>query len=309
MKKRPVIIDCDTGTDDAIALIAAFGSDEINLRAITSVMGNAMQKDTQRNNRNICAYLGQDVVVAKGASRPIFPRKGDYDETHGMTGMGDIVLPEAEDYPYAAEMAPELIKRIAEEENGELELITVGAMTNIAITLCMYPEVAEKIKHLWFMGGAVRGGNMNTVAEFNMWEDPMAANVVFNSGIPMTMVGLDVTEKAVMTKEDEEELRAYGTKAAVLTADLLDYMFRRNEKGGEDAMMHDSLAVAAAIYPECLKFRDYYIAMDYSGRYTAGHTVVDIYSEYGRKPNASVALEVDVPKFRKWIIGKIKNVK
>ena len=150
---------------------------------------------------------------------------------------------------------------------------------------------------------------MNTVAEFNMWEDPMAANVVFNSGIPMTMVGLDVTEKAVMTKEDEEELRAYGTKAAVLTADLLDYMFRRNEKGGEDAMMHDSLAVAAAIYPECLKFRDYYIAMDYSGRYTAGHTVVDIYSEYGRKPNASVALEVDVPKFRKWIIGKIKNVK
>lgn len=308
IKKRPVIIDCDTGTDDAIALVALFGSEEVEIKGITSASGNAMQKDTQRNNRNICALLGKDIPVVKGASRSIYPRVFGYDETHGMTGMGDLVLPEAVDYPYADEMAPEFIKRIAEEENGELELITVGPMTNIAIMLTMYPEVAEKIKHLWFMGGAVWGGNMNPVAEFNMWEDPIAATIVFNAGIPMTMVGLDVTEKAIMTKEDEVELRAYGTPAALLVADLLEYMFRRNEKGGEDAMMHDSLAVAAAIFPECLEFTDYYVVMDWAGRYTAGHTHADIYRESGKKPNMSCAMKVDVPMFRKWIVSKIKNV-
>ena len=221
MNKRPFIIDCDTGTDDAIAVIAALGCEAICVKAITSVNGNVRERDTSRNNRNLMAHLGIQMEVAHGASSPLHPRGEYYDDTHGSTGLGNVVLREAEEYPYSKDMAPEVIRRIAEEENGELELLVVGPMTNIAIALIMYPVLKEQIKHIWFMGGSIWGGNITTSAEFNIWVDPVAAQIVIGSGIPMTMVGLDVTEQAAMKKEDADELRAVGTKGAVFVADIL----------------------------------------------------------------------------------------
>lgn len=196
MEKRPFIIDCDTGTDDAIAILAALGSDAIRVRALTSVNGNVNENFTSRNNRDLVGYLGVDVEVARGAKIPFYPRAGYYDATHGSEGLGDVTLPSAENVPFTKETAPELIRRIAEEEEGRLELLVVGPMTNIAIALSMYPELKEKIRHIWFMGGAALGGNMTPTAEFNIWVDPVAAKLVIASGIPMTMVGLDVTLKA-----------------------------------------------------------------------------------------------------------------
>ena len=233
MEKRPFIIDCDTGTDDAIAILAALGSDAIRVRALTSVNGNVNENFTSRNNRDLVGYLGVDVEVARGAKIPFYPRAGYYDATHGSEGLGDVTLPSAENVPFTKETAPELIRRIAEEEEGRLELLVVGPMTNIAIALSMYPELKEKIRHIWFMGGAALGGNMTPTAEFNIWVDPVAAKLVIASGIPMTMVGLDVTLKAALNREDEQEIRSFGNKGAVLAADILDYMIRRYAGGGE----------------------------------------------------------------------------
>lgn len=306
-RKRPFVIDCDTGTDDAIAVIAALGCEELEIRAITSVNGNVRERDTSRNNRNLMAHLGVDMEIAHGAVHPLYPRGNYYDDTHGQTGLGTLVLREAEEYPYSKERAPELIYRIAREEQGNLELLVVGPMTNIAIALTMYPELTELIRHIWFMGGAVRGGNMNTTAEFNIWVDPVAAKIVLASGIPMTMVGLDVTEKAAMKREDEQRLRKTGKKGAVAAADILDYMLKRCEGGGEDALMHDALALAAAVYPECLEFHSYFVDAECSGEYTAGHTAVDVRGCLGKEPNVEVAVRVDCEKFRKWLCEKIEN--
>lgn len=307
MEQRPFIIDCDTGTDDAIAIIAAFGCKEINVRAITSVNGNVCEAYTSTNNRNMVEYLGLQTEVAHGARIPFFPRGSYYDTTHGTTGLGDVVLPEAKNVEFSKMAAPELIRKIAEEENGKLELLVVGPMTNIAIALSLYPELRDKIRHIWFMGGAAIGGNVSPTAEFNIWVDPIAAKLVIGSGIPMTMVGLDVTTKAEMTREDEAELRACGKKGAVLAADILDFMFRRHAKGGESSMMHDALALASAVCPECLVCRDYFVDVECDGQYTAGHTMVDQRGRLGKAPNVSVAMELDLNKFRKWLVESIKQ--
>ena len=205
------------------------------------------------------------------------------------------------------ETAPELIRRIAEEEEGRLELLVVGPMTNIAIALSMYPELKEKIRHIWFMGGAALGGNMTPTAEFNIWVDPVAAKLVIASGIPMTMVGLDVTLKAALNREDEQEIRSFGNKGAVLAADILDYMIRRYADGGEDALMHDALAAAAAVCPQCLVCHDYFVDVECQGEYTAGHTMVDRRGRTGKKPNVSVAMELDLPVFKQWLKDCLKQ--
>ena len=204
MQKRPYIIDCDTGTDDAIAIIAALYSDEVEVKAVTSVNGNVEHKYVCQNNLDLMEYLGQTVPVAKGAVQP-FRDNGLHssDGTHGKTGLGDLTLPRAQHSAFDPRIASQLIHEIAVEEKGELELLVIGPMTNIAIALLQYPDLPGLIKHIWFMGGAAVGGNVNTTAEFNIWVDPEAAHVVMGSGIPMTMVGLDVTLKAAMVEADE----------------------------------------------------------------------------------------------------------
>lgn len=307
MKRRPFIIDCDTGTDDAIALLAAFGCPEIEVKAITSVNGNVKEALTSANNRNMAEYLGWKTEISRGAAVPFFVR-GDYsDDTHGETGMGDVKLPEAVHTEFTKDTAPEVIRRHAEKENGELELLVTGPMTNIAIALSLFPQLRRQIKHIWFMGGAARGGNMTTTAEFNIWVDPPSARLVARSGIPLTMVGLDVTEQAVLEKEDMEELRAYGTKSSILAADLLDYMIRRSHLGGEGVLMHDALALAAAVCPQCLVFKKAGLDVECGGEYTAGHTVVDFRGRLGLPMNTDVAVGLDLEQFRRWLVDAVKR--
>lgn len=308
MDKRPFIIDCDTGTDDAIAIMAALYSPQIDIKAITSVNGNVSENFTSQNNLDIVEYLGFQIPVAHGAVRPLLSGI-IYDEggtgTHGMTGLGTITLPHAQHSAFDPRVASELIYETAVECKGELELLVIGPMTNIAIALCNHADLAGLIKHIWFMGGAVYGGNVLPTAEFNIWVDPEAAHIVAQSGIPMTMVGLDVTLKAVMTQEDIAQLRRVNTRASLLAADLLDFMTQRCAKGGEDLVMHDALALAAALCPECLKCKDYFVDVEYTGTYTSGHTFTDLRGKTGKAPNMSVALEVDTPRFRKWLVETI----
>lgn len=303
--KRPFIIDCDTGTDDAIALIAALHLANLDLKAVTSVNGNVCEKYTSRNNLNLLAYLNhQDIEVCHGAKRPLVRDSIYADNTHGKEGLGNIILPSASTM-FSSTIASEKIYELAKSNAGELEILALGPLTNIALCLINHPDVVALIKHLWFMGGAIYGGNSSPSAEFNIWVDPEAAKLVFNSSLSLTMVGLDVTLKAKMEKEDVLTLRQKASKDSILVADLLDYMFLRHSKGGEDALMHDALALAAAFNKDCLTYQRYYGDVEIKGEYTFGHTFFDTRNRYGHKPNIEVATAIDVKRFRRWLVDTI----
>ena len=306
MEKRKFIIDCDTGTDDAIAIVAGLCSDEIEVRAITTLTGNVSVKYTSQNTLNLVRYIGSKVPVAIGAWNPLKLRTDDRyaEETHGKTGLGGIVLPTAED-SFCKENAIEVIYNEAVKAQGQLEIVAIGPLTNIAIALLLYPQLKTYIKHLWIMGGAITGGNITATAEFNMWCDPEAAKIIFASGIECTMIGLDVTTKAVLGQEDMDRIGALGTKAGEVVSAILKFMIERGKNGGEAPLMHDALAVAAALCPECLKCRKYFVDVECEGEYTFGHTEVDLYQWLGKTPNVSVAEEVDLPLFKEWLYRTI----
>ena len=190
-------------------------------------------------------------------------------------------------------------------------MIPIGPMTNVALAIMAYPELKSLIKEIVFMGGAMRGGNMTSVAEFNAWADPEALSIVLNSGIPCKMIGLDVTEKAIMKQEDADFYRGMGTKAGQVVADLLEFMFIRFNAGKEDALMHDGLAVAVAADAEIVKTKRYYVDCECAGTYTRGHTYVaykDFFFKRGERPElCDVALELDLPRFKKFLSGAIQN--
>ena len=310
MKKRPFIIDCDTGTDDAIAIMAGIGCEEIELVGITCVNGNVLEEYVAQNNLDLCEYLGFDCPVCRGATYPLTSGfRNSSDKTHGKTGLGSIALPKANKTDYDKRVSATFIYEKALEYKGELELLVIGPMTNIAIAYIQHHEIKDLIKHIWFMGGSVYGGNVTSNAEFNIWADPEAAHTVFTSGIPMTMVGLDVTLKAVLDESDIKKLRDNHTKASDLCADLLEFMVVRRDNGGEDLVMHDALALAAAIYPECMEYENHWVDVETNGTYTRGHTFADLRNRYGNKPNVCVAMKLNNDLFKKWLIEKINNYK
>ena len=315
MKKHSVIIDCDTGTDDAVAIIAALGSEELDIRAITTVCGNVDLAYTAANTLNLVRMLGFDTPVARGAERPLLRditqlRASDKEApggfgTHGQTGMGNVRLMESSDSFYEKN-AVETIYEQAVQCKGELEIIALGPQTNLALALNVYPELKRMIKCIYFMGGAVEGGNSSAVAEFNIFFDPEAAKIVFGSGIPLVMVGLDVTRKIV------------------LTPDLLEYMCRLNKETGEfvkkitkfyfdfhwewehiiGCVINDPLAVAYFINPELCKGFDSYVQIETEG-ISLGQSVVDSMNFYRKASNARVLTEVDVYGFFQMFLSRI----
>ena len=308
MTKRKILIDCDTGTDDAIAIVAALYDRGADVVGLTAVNGNVALKYTSRNTLNLARYLGfDDIPVAKGADTPLNPHCIHFsDGTHGATGLGCVTLPET-DSPFYEKNAVDLIYEQAKAANGELEIVAVGPLTNIAIAFILYPELKKLIKHLYIMGGAMVGGNMSPTAEFNIWVDPEAAKYTFASGVPITMVGLDVTTRAIMNAEDSKAIRNVGTKAGTVVADILDFMIKRFADGGEDALMHDALALGSALCPECVKTHPYFVDVECEGTYTFGHTMVDREGQLGKEPNAEVAYDLDLTAFKKWLYNNIKH--
>ena len=310
MNKKPVIIDCDTGTDDAIAIIAALYSPELDLRAFTTVAGNVELEHTSRNTLNLVRYLGFNTKVAVGAAQPILRQAIVHsgDNTHGDTGLGTLVLPKT-DQPFYNQTAVDTIYEEALKADGELGLIPIGPLTNIAQAIMVHPDLKNLIKRIVFMGGAKIGGNITTTAEFNIWGDPEAARIVFAAGIPLTMVGLDVTLKAALNQQDAAEIRRIGTPAAEVAADILDFMFERLGRGGEDALMHDALAVGVCINPALVKTNHYFVDCECSGQYTAGHTFVATNRIFRGEPNCNVCEELDLPAFKTWLLGAIAGSK
>ncbi|MBQ7223862.1 MAG: nucleoside hydrolase [Erysipelotrichaceae bacterium] len=307
--KRPIIIDCDTGTDDAIAIIAALGCEEISILGLTSVNGNVSENYTSQNNLDMMEYLDRDIPVFHGAWLPLKASRdtGAGDNVHGKTGLGDVELPRAERRKMEGERAAEFIYRMALRYPGQLEIIATGPLTNVALAIIEHDDIKALIRKIYFMGGATEGGNVTPSAEFNIWVDPEACHTVLASGIPTVMVGLNVSNQATMGNGEIERLRGYGSREGRLAADIIHYQMNRFGIGIGFSRMHDPLTLAAALYPECLSFRECFVDAECRGDYTRGHTYVDLRNRSGRQPNCSVAVGIDVEKFREWLCERIRR--
>jgi inosine-uridine nucleoside N-ribohydrolase len=276
-----VIIDTDPGVDDALALLLAMRSPELRIEAITPVAGNVPLELTLPNALRMVEVAGRtDIPVAAGAKAPLVRRLVTATYAHGENGLGGAVFPEPKIRPIK-EPAAELIRQIVRKFPGEVTLLTIGPLTNIATALNMDSELAGMVRALVMMGGSLSGGNITPAAEFNIYVDPEAARIVFQSGIPITMVGLDVTRRTSLTEDHLRQLQAGQNPVSQAAATIARNAIEHNRERGfvVGPNMHDSLAVAGFIDPSVLKFKEYYVDVETTGELTAGETL-------GYSPNA-----------------------
>lgn len=295
--KKPVIIDCDPGHDDAIALLLAFASDKLDVKAVTTVAGNQTLEKTFNNALKVLSFAGVDVEVSKGADRPLVRDLIIAPEVHGDSGLDGPALPPARLKP-SSRGAVDTIVDILSKSDDKVTLIPTGPLTNIALVFLTHPELKEKVKRISLMGGACFVGNWTPAAEFNILVDPEAASIVFNSGIPITMCGLDVTHKAQIFKQEIEKIRAIGGKVAVMVAELLDFYSQFHARFGfEGSPLHDPVAVACIIDPTIITTRSCHVDIETKGEHTIGATVVDYYDVLKKEKNADVAFDIDRERF------------
>jgi len=309
MKKIPIVFDCDTGTDDALAIIAALYCGRFDIRAFTTVAGNVPLLKSSVNTLNLVRYLGFDIPVARGAAKPLLRRHDDLIRLsiHGEQGMGPLVLPVSDD-SFATENAIEMIKKLAVELGGELEIIATGPLTNIALFVSVYPELCPLIKRIVFMGGAVMGGNLTTSAEFNIFVDPEAARIVLRSGIPLIMVGLDVTQQCRVDAHMMDATADLKAKAGKIFSLLFSFMGGRtpDEQGRYGSpVLHDPLAVAVAALDDMVGLSRYFVDVECEGTYTYGHTFVAKNWRFRGEPNCYVAEAVDSERFKAWLLDTV----
>jgi purine nucleosidase len=307
MKKIPLIMDCDPGLDDAIALLFAMASsEEIDLLGITTVIGNGSADQTQANARRICELAQRpDMKIYKGCPRSLFERKrrtdSDYTDAdiHGETGLGGCKLPPPT-IPLQPERAVNFIIDTLLNSPEPIVLAPTGPLTNIACAFIMEPRIKDKIEKIVLMGGGMGRGNITPAAEYNFYCDPQAAYVVFTSGVPIVMMGLDVTRQTQTSKEWLQTLQTMNTHVSQAVVDMLSYYYRPNailEPGVDGGVLHDPNVIAYLLKPELYKGRRVYVEIDVSSTIMAGHTTVDWYNKLGMTPNAMVMNEVDVSGF------------
>ena len=270
-----VIIDTDPGVDDAFALLLAMRSPELKIEAITPVAGNVPLDLTLPNALRMVEIAGRtDIPVAAGAKAPMVRRLVTAAYAHGENGLGGAVFPEPTTKP-VNEPAAELIRQIIRKYPGEVTLITLGPLTNVAAAFARDSDLASKVRGLVMMGGSLSGGNITPAAEFNIYVDPEAARIVFQSGIPITMVGLDVTRKTALTEDHVKQLTAGKSAVSQAAAKIARNAIDHNRSQGFliGPNMHDSLAVTAFLDPSILTFENYYVDVEVNGELTAGQTL------------------------------------
>jgi purine nucleosidase len=295
---RKIIIDTDPGQDDAAAIMLALGSPgELDVLGITAVAGNVPVALTSRNIRVICELCNRrDVKVYAGADRPLVRQLVTAEHVHGKTGLDGPVVEEPT-MPMQTQHAVDfIIETLLAEEPGTVTLCTLGALTNIALALNKAPQIAPRVREIVMMGGGFfEGGNITPAAEFNIYVDPDAADIVFKSGIPIVMMPLDVTHRVLTYKARVEKIKAIGSPAAVAMAEMLEFFERFDiEKYGSDGgPLHDPTVIAYLLRPELFKGRDCNVEIETKSELTVGMTVVDWWQVTGRKHNARVMREVD----------------
>jgi len=270
-----VIIDTDPGVDDALALLLAMRSPELKIEGLTPVAGNVpLELGLPNALRMVEISARTDIPVAAGARVPLVRRLVTATYAHGENGLGGAVFPEPILSPITLPAA-EFIRQTVRNHPGEVTLLTIGPLTNVATALNADPDLASLVQGLVMMGGSLSGGNITPAAEFNIYVDPEAARIVFQSGIPVTMIGLDVTRKTSLTDEHVRQLEAGQNPVSQAAAKIARNAINHNREQGflVGPNMHDPLAVAAFLDPSLLRFKDYYIDVETTGELTAGETL------------------------------------
>ena len=295
MNPTPIILDVDPGHDDAVAIMLACGAPEVDLLAVTTVAGNVPLKKTTRNALRILSLIGRPgvVPVAAGAAAPLVRPLRTAEDVHGESGLEGPEIPEASFGP-VERGATELIADALRGSPEPVTLVPVGPLTNVALFLREYPELRDRIARISLMGGSIGLGNTTPAAEFNVYVDPEGAREVFESGLPITMSGLDVTHGVGAGPAERERLRSLG-RIGVAVAELLEFFAATYERiyGFDAPALHDPVAVAAVLEPTLLETRPMRVDVECEGELTRGETVCDFYGVTGEPPNAEVGVELD----------------
>jgi inosine-uridine nucleoside N-ribohydrolase len=305
----PIVIDCDPGHDDAIALMLAVASPEVELLGVTTVAGNQTLEKTTANALRILKLCDRrDVPVAQGAGYPLVRRREVASHVHGESGLDGPELPPPVGRPLEKHAVAFLARQIRERD-GKLTLVATGPLTNVALLLATCPDARPE--RIVLMGGSVGEGNRTPAAEFNIWADPEAARRVFESGIDVTMIGLDVTHKAFVTEADADTIREVG-RVGKVAAELLDFyriFHRRNYPELAGSPLHDPVAVAHVVEPTLVETKPAYIEVDCGWEQSRGRTNVDWRGRHdGREPNATVGLAIDRSAFVTLITDRLASL-
>lgn len=303
-----IILDTDPGHDDAIALLLALASPELEIVGITTVSGNQTLEKTTANALRILEFVQRtDVPVHAGAPRPLVREQWAAAYVHGESGLDGPELPDPETEPRKGH-AIDFIAAQVEEHDGVV-LVPVGPLTNIGLLLAKYPGIESRIARVVLMGGAIAEGNVTPAAEFNVWADPEAAHRVFTSGIDVTMVGLDVTHKALLLPEKVDEIRRTG-RVGSLVAQLYDFYHERHVRmyGWEGSPVHDALAVAHVIRDDFVETEHRHVQVDIGPEPGRGRTYVDLWKRTGNEPNAHVGVDVDGPGFIQFLVQRLASL-
>ncbi|WP_406301584.1 nucleoside hydrolase [Streptomyces sp. NBC_00885] len=306
----PIIIDCDPGHDDALAIILAAGDPAIDLLAITTVAGNQTVEKTTLNARRICTVAGiTGVPIAAGCAQPLVQPLLVADDVHGDSGMDGPQFgePTVDAVP---EHAVDLIHRILTTHPEPVTLVPTAPLTNIALLLTRYPDSAAHIREIVLMGGSTGRGNRTPAAEFNIHVDPEAADIVFRSGVPVTMCGLNVTHQALATPDVLARLEGLGSELGRTCAQLITYFASTYKRlwGFDSPPLHDPVAVARVIDPAIVNCVEASVAVELRGQYTRGATVVDMHRYLDRPVNARVAVTLEAELFWDRVIAAVERL-
>jgi inosine-uridine nucleoside N-ribohydrolase len=309
MTPTPIILDCDPGHDDAIALLLAAASPELDLVGVTTVSGNQTLDKTTANALRVLEFAGRsDIPVYAGADKPFLRERDVAAHVHGESGLDGPDLPppsRAAEEQHAVDYLAEEIRR----RNGKITLVPTGPLTNIGLLLALHPDARPE--RIVLMGGSIGEGNRTPAAEFNIWADPEAAQRVFAEGLDTTMVGLDVTHRALIKDDHTERMRSAG-RVGAMVAELMDFYARFHKSRYPDlegSPMHDPVCVAHLIDPTLMDVRDAFIEVDCSAGPSWGRTNVDWRNrEHFGGPNAKVGLDIDGDRFAALVVERISSL-
>lgn len=312
MTKYPILIDTDPGVDDTFAIMLAKAAENLNIVGLTVTAGNVGITYTLENTLGLCELIGLEAPVYKGAEKPMIIKLKDASDIHGNNGLGG--------YEYSNitkkvenEYAWDALYNLATQYEGELSVVALGPLTNIAIALLKYPDLPKYIKKLVIMGGASEWGNTEPYSEFNFWCDPHAAEIVLKSDINMQMIGLNATRQTFLTEKEVLSINSKDSKVEELLTHIRKFYLERLKQKGLSYLFHipDAVAMAAFINPSIIEFEKYYVTCITDKGRTQGWSIVDTRNKFNKEPNIEVAMKVDKEEFLKmmqWINAKIGGV-
>lgn len=324
MEKRKLIVDCDPGHDDAIAILMAGGHPAFDLLGICTVCGNLSLEGTTRNALNVCQWLGLETPVFPGCPRPLVREVHNIKTTHGKTGLDGPDFPPCTKTAEKKHAVDFIIEQVLKYPH-EVTLVIIGPMTNVALAMRKEPAIVPLIREIVFMGGSWGYGNVTPAAEFNIWADAEAAKIVVGSGVKLTMMGLDLTRQALCTPAVIDRMEAIGSHASRLFADLMRFFSagQKEKYGWEGGPVHDSTCIAYLIDPSCIEVRPMYTTIDTSDGPSYGRTNCNAFAVANpsakgtdsakfwevHKANVNVAVKLDVSKFWDIVEQCIRNYK